>query len=1057
MRRIFVFLVFATVCVQLAKAQSLPENVFFEHLTLPGTIRSSQVADIIQDKYGMIWAADDGLFRYDGFRFTHYKQLTDSGSVGSKEINTLFYDSLRNRILIGTQTQGLLFYDYKTNALHRVHSKDRSPIISSIQQTREGVILVNSFSDGIHFVDGDTLRKFVVQNHEFINPTSFLAIGNKVWIDQLKMVYAVEGDRVTDSIYLEFPGVDLPSITRISTMMKDSKGNLWMGTERYGVFVYDTSARKFIKHLGPSRTPFFNRINKIFEDRNGLIWILAKSNGVAIYSRETDSLIHLRRDYLNESSLAGDNCTSILQDHTGTVWIGSIGGLNLYNPNKLQLEHIHYNLYSNISLADNMVRGLFEDRYNKIWIGTDGGVIHIYDRENATLERIPATLPDRDTHFVPVYFHDFDERTVLIGSSVGLLQFDRKTKRIDYFKPAIDTKNKMVRQIVRKDNVLFYFHSGTLFINNLETGTIESYRTFAEDNEDAVNVTALHMGSNNTLWLGVAGGVSQFDLTNKRFTYYPFEQSPVRPDGSYFMVLTIMEYQNKLWIGTFNSGIWIIDPNTGNQPAKNITSQNGLPNNTVYAIVPDDKENLWLATNSGIVKYTPQQNSFISFSTAEGMQQEEFNRLAYIKRKNGEIVLGGINGINIFHPDNMKIRDEVYVPRFFSLSVYNTKDQEDDFISLLNTSALTLSHDQNYLEVQYYIPNYNQPRRCHVLYKLENHDNTWTSPESNSIRYANLPPGDYTLRIKTISAAGREEISTLAITITPPFWQTWWFILIAVVVVSLFVYTILQSYSSKAKRDKERLENLLKERTREIIKSREELENLNQKKDLIFSILSHDLRSPLTTLKGFLTLLIQDAESISKDDLKRHATNIRNSVTSSLDLIDNTLFWSLSQTGNIAYTPTAFSVDDMLNKIKSLYQLTADKKRIPFSIHAPEHVMVYADENMMYVTLRNLVSNALKFTPEGKEVSITVSRNHQLAEVRIKDEGIGMDKSYIRKLITEENLQLKKGTSNEKGTGLGLVLCKKFIQLNNGYLEVISEEGKGTEFIVKLPLAKTPN
>jgi signal transduction histidine kinase len=192
---------------------------------------------------------------------------------------------------------------------------------------------------------------------------------------------------------------------------------------------------------------------------------------------------------------------------------------------------------------------------------------------------------------------------------------------------------------------------------------------------------------------------------------------------------------------------------------------------------------------------------------------------------------------------------------------------------------------------------------------------------------------------------------------------------------------------------------------------------------------------------------------ISKEDLKKHASSIRNSVTSSLDLIDNTLFWSLSQTGNITYTPIRFSLKSILDKIDKLYLLTIEKKQIKFSVDCDDTVMLFADENMVYVTLRNLVSNALKFTPEGKSIHISVIKNHEAAEISIQDQGIGMSETYIDKLLTEEHLQVKMGTSNEKGTGLGIILCKKFIQLNNGNLKVRSSEGKGSEFIVRLPLA----
>ncbi|MCU0397751.1 MAG: HAMP domain-containing histidine kinase [Cyclobacteriaceae bacterium] len=227
--------------------------------------------------------------------------------------------------------------------------------------------------------------------------------------------------------------------------------------------------------------------------------------------------------------------------------------------------------------------------------------------------------------------------------------------------------------------------------------------------------------------------------------------------------------------------------------------------------------------------------------------------------------------------------------------------------------------------------------------------------------------------------------------------------------------------------------------------------DLNQKKDLIFSILSHDLRGPLTTLKGFLSLLIDNTDALPKEDIRKHANNIRNSLNSSIDLLDNTLYWSLSQTGNISFTPTDFSLNNVLVKIHQLYQLTAEQKKIDLQLEVKDPIHVYGDENMIYVVFRNLVSNALKFTKEGKRVDILAYQENGSVHITIKDEGIGMSADDLLKLMADDQPVVKTGTALEKGTGLGLVLCKNFIRLNKGDFHIKSEEKIGTEFTVTLP------
>ena len=635
-----------------------------------------------------------------------------------------------------------------------------------------------------------------------------------------------------------------------------------------------------------------------------------------------------------------------------------------------------------------------------------------------------------------------------------MLQYDRGKKSFDYFKPAREiAKDKQVRQILKDDENLYFVFGGALAVYNLKTGKSKTFRQYGSS-PSIRNGTFIYLDSQKRLWVGVSNGLSLYNPVTESFKHFPFEINPSRPLGTYFMILSIQEYQNKLWVGVFNSGLWSMDLSKLENPTINyLSDKDGLPNNTVYASIPDEKGNLWISTNQGVSKFNIEKKLFINFTTADGLQHEEFNRMAFLKCSSGEIAFGGINGLNIFNPASITIQEERYEPKLLGMSLYHEENNETIFKGLINTKTGTLDYDQNDIDFHFNIPNYRYPRRFDAYYKLSGYDPDWVKAETNTIHYSNLKPGDYPFQLKTVSSSGVEEVSTFILTIKQPFWQTWWFILLSAGIVSFMVFTIIQSNIQKSKLDKDRLEKLLSQRTQEIEKSREELTNLNEKKDLIFSILSHDLRSPLTTLKGFLSILIDDSDHLSKEDIRKHASSIRNSVTSSLDLIDNTLFWSLSQTGNITYTPTVFSLDEMLTKIGSLYQLTADKKRIHFSVDISEKVMVRGDENMVYVTLRNLVSNALKFTPEGKSVKIATNKNHKFAEVIIQDEGIGMSDSYMQKLMAEEQPPLKKGTSNEKGTGLGLILCKKFIHINQGHLLVNSTEGEGTEFIVKLPLA----
>lgn len=1033
--------------------QSTTSEILFERLPIPGQIQSSQITEIIEDKYGLLWIASDGLYRYDGYTFKTYTEIEPNKKLTGREIITLWPDKQGDKLFIGTNSYGLVEYDYAKDKFSIIPAKDGNPIISLITQTDDGKLWCGSFSNGLYYIENDSLKKFDDPKLHFNNPTYIMAVGNKLYVDKAKNIFIVQNRVVIDTIKLEYPGYSLPFFTRVTVMNLSPDGTIWLGTERAGVFQYDTLKKSFIKYFSPDKAPFYHRINKIITTNDGKVWILTKANGLVVYDSKTNTYQHLTKNPLSERSLSGNSCSAIIQDKSGIVWIGSTGDLNKYDPAKIKFRHINNNPFGSVSLNDNMVRGVYEDQFEKLWIGTDGGTIHVLDRKNNTIEKIPLVIPGNNQHMVPMCFQDLDANTMLVGSSIGFLELNRKTKKINFYKPLdkLLNKDRLIRQIINVNNKLYFIHSGAAFIYDLKT---KNFKTFT-DFDGAQNGTCIFIDSKNRLWVGARGGLSVYNEETETFTHYPFEKGKNRPIGTYFMVLSIIEHNNKLWVGTFNSGLWSMDLTTLNNPKiKYFTTANGLPDNTVYSSLPDDQGNLWLSTNKGIAKFEINNSLSINFNTTDGIQHEEFNRLAYTICKNGDIVFGGINGINIFNPEQIAIDEDEYTPTLMGINVVNQDNNIRDYINLLKkTNSITLEANQNNLEIQYFIANYTSPKQFEVFYKLSNFNSDWVKTETNQLYFANLQPGEYELKLKTVSDKGAENETSFAFTINHPYWQTWWFILLIVLAVTGIIYWIIVYTIAKAKQDKLQLEKLLRLRTQEIEKSREELANLNQKKDVIFSILSHDLRSPLTTLKGFLSILIENSEYLSKEDIKKHATSIRTSVTSSLDLIDNTLFWSLSQTGNITYTPSYFSLNTMLKNISNLYALTVERKQIIFSIVCPEEIKVYADENMIYVALRNLVSNALKFTSEGKSVTITACIKEKYASISVKDEGIGMSEVYLNKLLHEEHLQVKMGTSNEKGTGLGIILCKRFIALNNGQLVIKSVEGKGSEFTITLPLS----
>jgi signal transduction histidine kinase/ligand-binding sensor domain-containing protein len=1033
-------------------AQTLPSNLFFEHISVPGTIQSAVTEDMYQDPYGMLWIGKDALYRYNGRDFRKYDMIfPDSGLLGAREITRITWDEKRSRLLIGTRNYGVVQYDYQSDQLRRLPSRDGVPIVSDIS-VANGDIWVTSFPSGFFKVVNDTLVRIHGLN-EYHNPTKIARAGKDVWIGCVNDVIVLRNDVVRKHLSLSKYNEYYPNSMRSSALMFDHRGQLWIGTERDGIVILDTATMRSVKKFSPQDPPFYNSITSIVQGKDNLIWITTRGGGLIVYSPESDTYKTANRGNREEGSVSAENITSAFVDATGIVWAGGAGDLNKYDKNKIKFQHFYHDPKDPNSLSDDNIRNIYQDEDGIIYVATSGGYLNSIDRRTNMVRSYRPKIADAKGLLIPLSMTSLNNDVLLVGSSEGLLQFDKRTKQFSRYAPLQKVTDGMpIRQIIKRGKEFVFTLKGHVAAYNIETKEMEIYG----ESSKIVVTSAFTFDSQNRLWVGTREGIVYSDHQRKNFNLIRLEHDHDRPDSSFFLALSLQPIGNSLWVNSFNNAIYIIDL-TLDPPRviQKISTIDGLPDNTVYASIPDNLGKIWISHNSGVSQYDTQTHQFINFTTAEGLQDEEFNRLAFFKSTNGEIMLGGINGLNIFDPAAVKLPELNLSVRIVEATSYQLKKPtvgEVNHSLIQDNDGLQLPFDDNTLQFGFFVPDYHDPVRYRIRYRLEPFDAKWVDTDKlASGTYANLNPGKYTFTVRVMDPLGHESSDSVQITITPPYWKTWWFLALTGVICSFFVYSIIHSSIRTTQRERLRLEELLKIRTREIEQSREELQNLNSKKDLIFSILSHDLRSPLTTLKGFLGLLIDHPDALSKQDLQRYATSIRNSVTTSLDLIDNTLFWSLSQTGNIQCNPTPVQLAPVFEKIKDLYQLTAEKKHLTINFPSTNGLAVFADENMVYVLLRNLVSNAIKFTPEMNTIRVDASDNGKDVSVSVKDSGIGMTSEEINKIFLFDNPMVKKGTSSEKGTGLGLILCKKFVELNKGKLLIESKVGVGSVFTVVLP------
>jgi signal transduction histidine kinase len=605
---------------------------------------------------------------------------------------------------------------------------------------------------------------------------------------------------------------------------------------------------------------------------------------------------------------------------------------------------------------------------------------------------------------------------------------------------------------------------------------------------------------NGNLWIGTyRDGVFKYEMRTGKIIQFrndPADSTSLSNDR----IRSIYEdSKGRLWIGTRLQGLNLFDPST--QKFTRYTMTNGLPSNSIYCILEDNEKNLWLATHNGISKFNPDLKTFENYDKDYGLQDNVFVAPAYCKSKRGELIFGGYNGFNVFFPE--KIKKKVYFAPFVITSI-KTFDQTI-YRDLSQPVDIVLPYNKNYLSFSFSLFDYYNPLKIRYKYKMESIDKDWINcGNRHYVSYGNLVPGDYKFSVMAENANGvwNKKSLSVSITICPPWWKTWWFKLTSLAILMISVYITYQLRVDSYQKKQNELLTLVKQRTLEITQANDRLIDnqahieeqseelrihaeslkkanellindqqiievqarqlqdtnqqlivLNSTKDRFFSIIAHDLRNPFHTVKGFSEILLNDLENLEPEKVKRFIQLIYNSSTNGSNLLENLLQWSRSQTGRISYDPTHIALTTIVWETINLLEANANQKNIKILQNIDNEIVAFADENMLKTIFRNLISNAIKFTPNNGQIIIKAIAEESQLEVTIEDTGIGIPKDILPRLFQIETTVTTRGTAHEQGTGLGLILCKEFIEKHHGKIWVESIEDKGSQFKFTLPVS----
>ncbi len=829
------------------------QNVTFDHITIRDGLSQSSVFTILQDRRGFMWfGTEDGLNRYDGYRFVTYKNdPVCPTSLSYNYIKAILEDST-GALWVGTYGGGLNRFNTGTNDF-TCHRKAEG-VSESLCNDRVTVLCEDS-RGGLWVGTEDGLSRLDRENGTFTSyhsdPARPDSLGGnaitalaedksgRLWVgtgDHGISLYDGSSDRFRH-YDLEPAGQAGLGANTVHSLYLDSAGTIHAGTG-YGLFVYNEAEDRFAstaEQRGAAGQLRREAISAIFEDSNGTFWFGAESNGLFRFDRRADELAHCRPVANDTSSLDCNNVYSIFEDRTGVLWIGTDMGVNKHDIRKSYFVHHHTVFQDPASLSDNYVRCFHEEADGTIWLGTYGG-LNAFNPDNGLFSstrhdpRNPGSLSDNKVMSIAAD----PDGSVWLATHKGLDRYNRSSRTFTHYRHDEFDGTSISDDLVR---VAFIDSDGGLWLGtrhglNHYDRQRDGFTRFLSVPDDPATISqdyvyCIEEDRQGNLWLGTIDGLSRFNRSSGTFTRY-YAHPADKTSLSSSEVLSLCEdSRGTLWIGTA-SGL-----NRYDRAGDTFTyylEKDGLPNNCIYTILEDNNGNLWISTNRGISMFDPSSESFVNYTVADGLQNEEFNLGSSFRDRNGRLYFGGINGFNIIDPEGIRKNDQVPPIVITELKIFNRSSSGRVEKDVLGTRAdqekIELSWKDYGFRVEFAALHYSNPELNRYAMMLEGFDTGWIDlGHRRDATYNNLPPGDYTLRIKGCNADGfwNEGGAEVKLTILPPFWAAAWFKITAILAGLLLVGGVIHLRTRSVRKQNQKLEQRVELRTTEMKKSNRDL------------------------------------------------------------------------------------------------------------------------------------------------------------------------------------------------------------------------------------------
>ncbi|WP_066630844.1 hybrid sensor histidine kinase/response regulator transcription factor [Labilibacter marinus] len=1069
----------------------------FERLNTDNGLSQNDINFIYQDSKGFMWFGTvDGLNRYDGLTIVQYKITTPMEFPIGSNLPFCITEDRNGDLWIGTSDNGLWHFNRKKEQFIQFpmqHDGVRllaDSKISSLYLTNDNQLLVDS-KGGLSIVNLTELDKGNYKTIVYdtspnnkdellrnLHDMTFVMEDKRgvLWMSSKAGLFQVKGN-LFDDIVLNRVNAYYGGMTN---GIVEVEGGFLVSLYD-GVFFLDYSLNTFKlcdhyfdQFIGSSKGTFFGgNDNGLFE----LSWDI--KNKVLI------EVNHFKYEFNNIKSLSKNNITALYEDRYGLLWVGTNGGgLNKLDLNEKKFHH-YYQSTEEQSLSYNKVRAMLEDPLGNIWIGTEGGGLSYLrseltdDYSKGYKQANVATYDGAQNYVYCLENVPGENGSVIFGAGYPLiLGIGRVGKsgeiEIDNYTDLKISPAFSIFADSRKNIWLGTYGSGLYKVRyDASKKKLELLANYSNELESQFSLTSDIVRSviedeEGNLYIGTDNGLNILPRTEMHrekpiFEHVKYDYNDPNSLAHNYILAMHLDKKNRIWIGTMGGGLCLLNKiKDGRYSFKRYTSKHGLPNDVIKAIEEDERGNLWISSNKGLTKFNPQTEDIRNYTTADGLQGNEFSELASCVRSNGEFLFGGVNGFNSFFPNEIKDNPYASNIEFTNLFVLNDlilpgKEYNGRIVlnqEMPSTDSLKLRFSESSFSVGFSALHYVAPKKIEYKYKLDGFDTDWNVIKGTEpvAKYTNIPPGEYVLKVLATNNDGiwNSVPANLYVEVVPPFWRTIWaFLLYALVLLAMLLFFRRYSIIAVNQKNELMMEHFKKEQVEELV----------QLKLQFFTNISHEFRTPLTLIQSPLEKLIDKGSEVTNDFRQKSYSLMMKNISILNRLITQLMEFRKLEKGNMPLEVSKGNLYDLVKQVVDAFQEIAQAKNIHFEMKSMYSMMeLWFDHDKVEKVLFNLLSNAFKFTKAGGEVDVVVSEEEidgqEWVKIDVIDNGPGIDKDKLPFLFNRFYQTGSHKLSKVSGTGIGLAYAKNLVTLHKGRLSVQSEPNVETKFSVYLKKGK---